>query len=155
MRATIYSLTAAYLAVVGSASPIAIGSNVTLPFSLTLNLNGSTMAELDRARAQHLMHHGQKMEAYEKQDNLDRLGHGGNLTRRASSISVTNTAITYTASVKIGSPATSYTLLIDTGSSNTWVGAKQKYNKTSTSTSTGNKVSLSYGSGSFSGIECE
>ncbi|KAF8267326.1 acid protease [Lactarius quietus] len=68
-------------------------------------------------------------------------------------IDVTDAAMTYTASVGVGSPATDYTLLIDTGSSNTWVGANEKYKKTSTSKDTGNSVSVSYGSGSFSGTE--
>jgi len=44
-------------------------------------------------------------------------------------------------------------LLIDTGSSNTWVGAQTAYKKTSTSKDTRNKVNVSYGSGSFSGSE--
>jgi len=73
--------------------------------------------------------------------------------KRASSFSVTNTAVTYTANVGVGSPATDYTLLIDTGSSNTWIGADKSYVKTSTSKSTGQKVSVTYGSGSFSGTE--
>jgi hypothetical protein len=47
------------------------------------------------------------------------------------------------------------TLLIDTGSSNTWLGASQAYSKTSTSKSTGKNVSATYGSGSFNGTECE
>jgi Eukaryotic aspartyl protease len=47
------------------------------------------------------------------------------------------------------------TLLIDTGSSNTWLGAQKAYVKTSTSKSTGQSVSVTYGSGSFSGTECE
>ena len=46
-------------------------------------------------------------------------------------------------------------LLIDTGSSNTWVGAAQSYVATSTSVNTGNSVAVTYGSGSFSGEECE
>jgi len=70
-----------------------------------------------------------------------------------SGVDVTDAGVTYTASVGVGSPATQYTLLIDTGSSNTWVGAGQKYVKTSTSKSTGNSVNVSYGSGSFSGSE--
>lgn len=45
------------------------------------------------------------------------------------------------------------TLLIDTGSSNTWIGADKKYKATSTSKKTGSTVSVSYGSGSFSGDE--
>ncbi|KAH9021869.1 acid protease [Lactarius hengduanensis] len=68
-------------------------------------------------------------------------------------IGVNDTGVTYTASVGIGSPATDYTLLIDTGSSNTWVGADKKYTRTSTSNDTGKSVSVTYGSGSFSGTE--
>ncbi|EGN98549.1 hypothetical protein SERLA73DRAFT_91976 [Serpula lacrymans var. lacrymans S7.3] len=56
-------------------------------------------------------------------------------------------------SVGVGSPATQYTLLIDTGSSNTWVGAATQYVPTSTSQNTGDTVNVSYGSGSFSGTE--
>ncbi|EJC98896.1 acid protease [Fomitiporia mediterranea MF3/22] len=55
--------------------------------------------------------------------------------------------------VGVGSPATDYTLLIDTGSSNTWVGADKKYKKTSTSKDSGRTIQVSYGSGSFSGEE--
>ncbi|KAJ8457168.1 hypothetical protein ONZ45_g18421 [Pleurotus djamor] len=43
-------------------------------------------------------------------------------------------------------------LLIDTGSSNTWVKA-ERYVHTNTSRQTINRVSVTYGSGSFSGIE--
>jgi len=43
--------------------------------------------------------------------------------------------------------------LIDTGSSNTWVGATRSYVRTSTSVQTSNRVSVTYGSGSFSGTE--
>ena len=48
--------------------------------------------------------------------------------------------MTYNATVGVGSPATDYNLLIDTGSSNTWVGAGTKYKKTSTSKDTGKSV---------------
>ena len=61
--------------------------------------------------------------------------------------------MSYLASVGVGSPATDYNLLVDTGSSNTWLGAGKKYEPTSTSKSTGKCVSVTYGSGSFSGIE--
>ncbi|KAG6837331.1 hypothetical protein H0H93_011426 [Arthromyces matolae] len=67
---------------------------------------------------------------------------------------VDNQAVTYIASVGVGSPATTYQLLVDTGSSsNTWVGATQRYVRTSTSVQTSNRVSVTYGSGSFSGNE--
>jgi hypothetical protein len=45
-------------------------------------------------------------------------------------------------------------LIVDTGSSNTWVGAGIAYVKTSTSVNTGQPVAVSYGSGSFSGMIC-
>ncbi len=53
---------------------------------------------------------------------------------------MTDAGVTYTASVGVGKPPTQYTLLIDTGSSNTWVGADQSYVKTSTSKSTGESI---------------
>lgn len=69
------------------------------------------------------------------------------------SVDVTDAGVTYTMQVGIGSPATDYTLLIDTGSSNTWVGAGKKYVQTETSQRTNARVSVSYGSGNFSGNE--
>ncbi|KAG6327123.1 hypothetical protein ID866_11966, partial [Astraeus odoratus] len=53
----------------------------------------------------------------------------------------------------VGNPATQYNLLIDTGSSNTFVGTGKAYHPTSTSHYTGNSVHVSYGSGQFSGKE--
>ncbi|KAF8170922.1 aspartic peptidase domain-containing protein [Pholiota molesta] len=58
--------------------------------------------------------------------------------------------VTYTLPIAVGSPATSFTLLIDTG---IWVGADKKYTSTSTSHSTRKQVNVTYGSGSFSGTE--
>ncbi|KAG2147737.1 acid protease [Suillus bovinus] len=64
----------------------------------------------------------------------------------SSSISATNAMTTYTANIGVGSPATYYTLLIDTGSSNTWIGANKSYEKTSTSEDTGNQFTLTLSS---------
>jgi hypothetical protein len=69
----------------------------------------------------------------------------------ASSGSVTNEDETYVAPVTIG--GTTWQLIVDTGSSNTWCGAQSSCEKTSTGTSTGGTISVSYGSGSFSGKE--
>ena len=80
-------------------------------------------------------------------------GSGTAPTGSGTSIDVTDSGVTYTMSVGVGSPATQYTLLIDTGSSNTWVGAGQSYNPTSTSKDTGNTINVSYGSGTMSGEE--
>ncbi|KAI0263905.1 acid protease [Gloeopeniophorella convolvens] len=132
----------------------------SLRFASQVKLAGGarTIIARDRARAQKLLAgiqpHG---------PNAHRLpelcargahhGHGGHHHGQGNTIDVTDAAVTYTASVGVGSPATDYTLLIDTGSSNTWVGAEKKYKQTSTSKSTGKKVSVSYRSGSFSGTK--
>jgi len=69
-------------------------------------------------------------------------------TSELSSGTVTNDDVSYLAPVDIG--GTTYQLIVDTGSSNTWCGAQSSC---STGTSTGESVSVSYGSGSFSGTE--
>ncbi|KIY46744.1 acid protease [Fistulina hepatica ATCC 64428] len=68
-------------------------------------------------------------------------------SNNTDSIDVTDAAVTYTMTVGVGSPATDYTLLIDTGSSNTWIGADTSYTPTSTSTATGDTFKVTYGSG--------
>ncbi|OJT05192.1 Polyporopepsin [Trametes pubescens] len=62
-------------------------------------------------------------------------------------VPVTNGAVTYTASVGVDD------LIVDTGSSNTWVGAGTAYVQTSSSVDTGDEVEVSYGSGIFFGEE--
>ncbi|KAG2369286.1 aspartic peptidase domain-containing protein [Suillus spraguei] len=112
-------------------------ARATLSFAARVNARGAVnVAAADRARAQAM-----------KQ--------AGSMGKRAgvSSFGITNAVVTYTANVGVGSPATEYTLLIDTGSSNTWIGANTPYNPTVTSMDTGDSVSVSYGSGSFSGEE--
>lgn len=64
---------------------------------------------------------------------------------------VTNEDVTYVAPINIG--GNTWQLIVDTGSSNTWCGAQKSCEKTSTGKSTGGSVSVSYGSGSFSGTE--
>ncbi|KAF9275613.1 hypothetical protein BGZ88_002242 [Linnemannia elongata] len=56
-------------------------------------------------------------------------------------------------SVGVGSPPTMYTLLINTGTSNTWIGANTSYVPTAASQKTVDSVSVSYGAGNFSGTE--
>lgn len=64
---------------------------------------------------------------------------------------VINEVDSYIAEVKVGSQT--FNLIVDTGSSNTWVGADTKFSAGSSGKSTGKSVSVSYGSGSFSGTE--
>ncbi|KAI6007641.1 aspartic peptidase domain-containing protein [Pisolithus orientalis] len=111
-------------------------SKVTLNFIARLNATGiSNIADADRVRIKSMR---EKTVSPRKRD---------------ASVSVTNSVVLYVAQVGIGSPPTEYTLLVDTGSSNTWIGANQPYTPTSTSHYTGNTVSVSYGSGNFSGGE--
>ncbi|EIW81194.1 acid protease [Coniophora puteana RWD-64-598 SS2] len=121
-------------------------SGYSVPFSANIGSGGAKeLIRLDRARAQKF---------------LSGVGAHGPLARNAgggsgsgSLVDVTDSGVTYTASVGVGSPPTDYTLLIDTGSSNTWVGASKKYTPTSTSKNTGNAINVSYGSGKMSGKE--
>ena len=127
-------------------------STITLPFALSLNLNGSTLPEIDRARAEDAINHGRQIEEAIKSSTKQSIS--PQFEKRAASFDVTNTAVSYITSVGVGSPPTNYNLLIDTGSSITWVGANKAYMNTSTSVKTGKKVSVHYGSGSMSGYQC-
>ncbi|KAG6836009.1 hypothetical protein H0H93_012316, partial [Arthromyces matolae] len=60
---------------------------------------------------------------------------------------------TYMATVGVGNPPTDYTLIVDTGSSNIWIGANKSYIPTKSSFPTPNTVEEVYGSGTFSGNE--
>lgn len=79
----------------------------------------------------------------------------GTIQAEVVNVAITENGVHATVSVGVGSPPTQYSLLIDTGSSNTWVGANKTnpYVRTTTSTDTGNTVSVSYGSGNFTGEE--
>ncbi|KAL6303180.1 acid protease [Sparassis latifolia] len=125
-----------------------------------LHPHGPAAAHEARRRRDHHHHHKHQEGTVHEAPGSSGGGSGagsttGSTTNSGSGVGVdvTDASVNYNASVGVGSPATTYTLLIDTGSSNTWVGAGQKYVQTSTSQSTGNSVSVSYGSGSFSGTE--
>ncbi|KAJ7767950.1 aspartic peptidase A1 [Mycena maculata] len=119
------------------ANPVVVDSFVTLPISKKVNFTGArTVLDRDIARVRHLR---DKAAARLRGHSVDAV----------TSSQVTNLATTYVASVGVGSPATTYSLLVDTGSSNTWVGAGQAYVRTSTSVATGQEVEVTYGSGDF------
>ncbi|KAF8264556.1 acid protease [Lactarius quietus] len=131
-----------FLAVSVAANPIVVRkAPVSLNFARHLNITGAQdVVQKDQTRAKNLVSIGKEKES-------------GTLSPGAvGSVGVTNVGVVYEASVGVGSPPTDYTLLIDTGSSNTWVGAGKAYVKTSTSVKTSESVSVTYGSGSFSGM---
>jgi hypothetical protein len=99
---------------------------------------GQRLVDADRARIQAMLSRNGNAE-------------DPSLAGSSSSFPVTNTAVTYVASVGVGKPATYYDLIIDTGSSNTWIGANKTYTPTSTSSKTINSFTLRYGSGSVKG----
>lgn len=120
------------------AKPIVVDSFLTLPISKRVNFTGtSTLVERDLARAKHL-----RSRAEAKL-----------FGRAVISEPVDNQAVTYVAAIGVGSPPTTYQLLVDTGSSNTWIGATLPYVRTSTSVATNQRVAVTYGSGDFQGNE--
>ncbi|KAG0703180.1 aspartic peptidase domain-containing protein [Suillus ampliporus] len=132
-------LTTLLLALFVAGSPVEVrNSPITLPIARRLNTSGGTVNLLqhDKARVANIK---------------DRSA--STLDRRAGSIPVTNDVFSYGAQVGVGSPATTYNLIVDTGSSNTWLGASAAYVSTSTSVNTGQPVEVSYGSGYFVGTE--
>ncbi|KAI5834836.1 acid protease [Schizophyllum commune Tattone D] len=98
-------------------------------------MNGQEMVSAGRQRAQ----------------ALQAAGHGKG--HHSSNVPVLNQAVIYTASVGVGSAGDSYNLIVDTGSSNTWVGAVKAYSPSDTSRDTGDFVIVQYGSGFFVGQE--
>ncbi|KAH8102739.1 acid protease [Cristinia sonorae] len=121
-------------AIVIAASPVVVvrDSPINIPLIKRFNARGDnrTLVERDRER----------IEA---------------LHRRASNVPTTNGLFAYTVTVNVGSPPTEYNLLLDTGSSNTWVGAdpNRPHLETSTTTPTGQHVAFKYGTGEFAGVE--
>jgi len=133
---------AAFFAAV-SAAPLERSGAVTVPITKVVP-SGTVKAigHADRARAAEFVagRYGKAITATSTSD--------------AASVSATNALDTYTMQVTVGTSGQTFNLLIDTGSSNTWVGAATKYKPSSSSKSTGDKVTVSYGSGEFSGTEC-
>ncbi|KAI0797337.1 aspartic proteinase precursor [Irpex lacteus] len=132
------------LALICAASPIVVirDNNIKLPLSRNFNVpGGKTLPEIDRARAQSL---------------IQKASSKSEVTKQASeNVPVTNVATIYTVAVDVGTPPTTFNLIVDTGSSNTWVGANTNnpYTPTNSSIDTGDSVFVEYGSGLFIGEE--
>ncbi|RPD60574.1 acid protease [Lentinus tigrinus ALCF2SS1-7] len=131
-------------AVTVAAKPIVIrDSPITLPIARRFNLTGvPSVLKQDQARAKALKARSQgkaKSSSFKQAALFD--------------VDVTNQAVDYTVSVGVGTPPTSYNLIVDTGSSNTWVGAGTAYVETSSSVDTGEEFEVIYGSGLVFGEE--
>lgn len=122
----------AFLSLSANALPHARKASSPAPLKLAVRVNSygiKNIAAADRARFRTLQAGG------------------------SSSVNASNAGTIYTADIGIGSPATSYTLLLDTGSSNTWIGANKAYQKTSTSKDTGGQFYITYGDQSYASGE--
>ncbi|KAJ7742594.1 aspartic peptidase domain-containing protein [Mycena metata] len=127
--------TAFIVAVIGMASALSVDQRAPTKGSvkkLSTVTSSKNIVARDNARLNHF-----------KKSPVEELDTG--------SASVTNEIFSYIAEVTVGSQT--FDLIVDTGSSNTWVGADTKFSAGSTGKSTGDSVSVSYGSGSFSGTE--
>ncbi|KAL5497759.1 hypothetical protein ACEPAH_2690 [Sanghuangporus vaninii] len=123
-------------------APIIGGTHphTSVPFSRRVHPSTGTIAGHDRVRAAQLYEMGKARAS-------------GRHAKRQTSLPITSQVVTYVAEVGVGSPPTNYSLIIDTGSSNTWVGAGKSYVKTKTSCPTDQIVDVTYGSGGFLGYE--
>ncbi|PIL28749.1 transporter [Ganoderma sinense ZZ0214-1] len=144
---TIFAITAA-ASVAVSANPIVVRDPI-VTFSIARRFNSTGTANIvkaDQARAKVL-------KARSQADKVASIDTAASKIFSGINVPVTNQATFYTASVGVGTPPTSYELIVDTGSSNTWVGAGKAYVETSSSVDTGAAVAVSYGSGFFFGEE--
>ncbi|GJJ13159.1 hypothetical protein Clacol_007410 [Clathrus columnatus] len=121
------------------ATPIQINNSpITLPIAVHINAEGGTLALInrDRARFQAMTARG-FAKSVENNTNIP--------------IPVNDNGQIYLANVGVG--AGNYSLIVDTGSSNTWIGANKPYIPSPKSIDTGMPVGVSYGSGGFIGEE--
>ncbi|KAI8989237.1 acid protease [Trametes punicea] len=120
-----------------AAKPVVVRkSPVTLPIARRFNVtNAHDLLKIDQARAKAL-----------KEQSLAK-GKATSLQQAISNVPATNAVVYYTVSVGVGTPPTQYDLIVDTGSSNTWIGANQAYVKTNSSVDTGEEFLVEYGSG--------
>ncbi|EMD36747.1 hypothetical protein CERSUDRAFT_123806 [Gelatoporia subvermispora B] len=123
------------------ANPITVNNSpISIPIVKRLNLTGeSTIAALDRARVRSM------------RSGTFARPTGAKAAASVFNFPVINEVFGYIATVGVGTPPTDYSLIIDTGSSNTWVGASQAFQETNSSVDTGQTVSVFYGSGFFLG----
>ncbi|KAI0768263.1 acid protease [Trametes elegans] len=124
-----------------SPAPVQVPNLVSLPMAKRLNLTGtSTLLAHDQARVRNLRARANAQSS------------GLSLSANAiGKIDAENELVDYVVRVQVGDPSTVFNLLVDTGSSNTWVGAGTPFVKSRSTQATKDAVSVVYGSGEFSG----
>ncbi|KAJ3555656.1 hypothetical protein NM688_g2454 [Phlebia brevispora] len=136
---SLYLLTLAICAVAVVASPPVVRRNspITLPFAKVISTTGTrSIVERDRTRYNALRAQAKTTTSQDQ----------------ATNASANNTLVSYVINVGVGSPPELFNLIIDTGSSNTWVGADITHPYVPPFSSlTGETMGAVYGSGQFSG----
>ncbi|KAN0103724.1 aspartic peptidase A1 [Russula decolorans] len=119
------------------ASPTADGDKlVSIPITKRISPAGMlNVVQKDNKRARFLLKGGQQHESV------------------TPDVPVNDAGNIYTADIGVGDPPTQYQLIVDTGSSNTWVGSNKAYIKTKTSIKTSDSFIIPYGSGQAKGAE--
>ncbi|OCH89117.1 family A1 protease [Obba rivulosa] len=109
--------------------------HITLQMTRKINVTGMhSMIIKDRIRDRELRHRAGSAQTRQKRS----------VTETSFSVTVTDAQNVYVATIGVGIPPTQYIVVVDTGSSNTWIGANRPYTKTNTSQSTGLEVSIPY-----------
>ncbi|RPD60618.1 acid protease [Lentinus tigrinus ALCF2SS1-7] len=122
-------------------------SQTTLDVARRFKSDGpSNVLKFDQARARALQHRRQ----LDASSSPTSVGDAGSYNIGAQS-----QAVTYVVTVQVGKPPRSFQLLVDTGSSNTWVGASvsNPYTPSLSSRPTGELAAVLYGSGFYVGVE--
>ncbi|KAG2356775.1 aspartic proteinase [Suillus spraguei] len=134
MFSTVSLLTLLALSITITGSPVEVrNGRITLPMTRRLKFsNSSNLVQRDEAR----------VAAFRDYSTHSQRAH----------IPSANDRLSYTVSVGIGSPPTTYHLVVDTGSAVTWVGADTEYVETGTSFSLGQRVGEAYPFAAFTGI---
>lgn len=154
MRSTFSNV---FLALVAGASIATAGPVVTirenptinLDFAIQVNRSGMRVADFDRMRIDSKLSNYKRLS--ERSDEHSHLRHRrGNL----GSMEASGTGVSFVTTVGFGTPPTDYSLLIDTSSSNTWVGVNKVYNATCTTVDLHQNITVTYGSGQHTGKEC-
>ncbi|KAH9885230.1 aspartic proteinase from Irpex Lacteus [Cubamyces lactineus] len=143
------SFASAFLALV-QGSPVVKDHNSLIRLHIAKLLNTTSTGKIlarDQARIYNFRHRTNASSA------LDMISARQSDEQEQGTALATDQVVDYVVSVEVGTPPTQYQLLVDTGSANTWVGAAQRYNHTTSSIPTNQFISVRYGSGMFSGTQ--
>ncbi|EKM61855.1 uncharacterized protein PHACADRAFT_248745 [Phanerochaete carnosa HHB-10118-sp] len=137
-------LVAGYLVLFAAATPLTVSqSPVTVPLARRFNATGpKTIMESDQARTKFL-----------KQGAMQKITNAAVSDTIPVADPTTHTGVQYTVLTQVGSDPTTYALILDIGSANTWLGADFPYAVTSSSHDTGVEMFVQYATGSFFGEE--